>query len=255
MKKKDNLQRVILFASVIVLVGLLFNGYALLKGGSQSADDSDLQTEIEKGIEAYVKKQQDEYAKAQQAANQPVNVEGDFTDDDAVLGDKNAPVTLIEFSDYECPFCKRHFNNTYQELKKKYIDTGKVKLVFRDFPLSFHEPAATHEAMAAECVRDQKGDSAYFTFHDLVFENTGSNGQGIEESKLVELAKQAGANGSKFTKCLSEEKFKDEVKKDMADGQKAGVSGTPAFLINGRRVSGAQPFSAFESIIEEELAK
>ena len=79
-------------------------------------------------------------------------------DDDPVLGDKNAPVTIVEFSDYECPFCKRHFDQTLPELIKNYIDTGKVKLVYRDFPLSFHDPMATKEAVAANCAREQGGD-------------------------------------------------------------------------------------------------
>ena len=96
-------------------------------------------------------------------------------DDDAVLGDKNAPVTIIEFSDYECPFCKRHFDQTHPELVKKYIDTGKAKLVFRDFPLSFHEPMASKEAIAANCARAQGGDKKYFEFHDEIILDNNSN--------------------------------------------------------------------------------
>ncbi len=100
-------------------------------------------------------------------------------DDDPVLGSANAPVTLIEFSDYECPFCKRHYSETYPQLKKDYIDTGKVKLVFRDLPLSFHDPVATIEAEAANCAREQGGDEAYWKMHDAIFTNTKSNGEGV----------------------------------------------------------------------------
>ena len=85
-------------------------------------------------------------------------------DDDPILGDKNAPITIIEFSDYECPFCKRHFTDTYPKLIKEYIDTGKAKLVFRDFPLSFHDPMATKEAVAANCAKEQGGDKKYFDY-------------------------------------------------------------------------------------------
>lgn len=96
-----------------------------------------------------------------------------------LLGDKNAPVTMIEFSDYECPFCKRYFQETFSQLKKDFIDTGKVKLIFRNLPLSFHDPAATTEAMAAFCTIEQGGDKVYFQYHDLLFENTKSNGSGV----------------------------------------------------------------------------
>ncbi len=113
-------------------------------------------------------------------AQQGVSVGKSSVDDDAVLGDKNAPITVIEFSDYECPFCKRHFTQVYPDIKKNYIDTGKVKLVFRDFvAVPSHDPGATLEAMAAECVKDQKGDEAYYKFHDAIFTATTSNGSGI----------------------------------------------------------------------------
>ncbi len=257
MSKQNELKKTIIFASVIVTIALLFNGLAYLKGGSgdSGAPSGDISATIEKGIEDYIQKQQEVAAKAQAEANKPKTVTGDFTDDDAVLGDKNAPVTLIEWSDYECPFCKRHFTQTYPQIKEKYIDTGKVKMIFRDFPLGFHDPLATEQAMAAECAREQGGDNTYFAYHDLIFENTTSNGRGMQKEKLYELAEEVGVNKAKFTECLDSEKFKAEVKKDISDGGKAGVSGTPAFLVNDKFISGAQPFSAFEQAIEAELAK
>lgn len=101
-------------------------------------------------------------------------------DDDPVLGNKYSGLVIIEFSDYECPFCQRHFKQTFPSLKKDYIDTGKAKLVYRDFiAVPAHNPAATIEATAANCVRDQKGDEAYFKFHDEVFSTTKANGGGI----------------------------------------------------------------------------
>ena len=90
-------------------------------------------------------------------------------EDDPVLGDTNAPITIIEFSDYECPFCKRHFDQTLPQLISQYVNSGKVKIVFRDFPLSFHDPMATKEAVAANCAKDQGGDKKYFEFHDEIF--------------------------------------------------------------------------------------
>lgn len=101
-------------------------------------------------------------------------------DDDPVLGNPNAPVTLVEFSDYECPFCQRHFKQVYPSIKKDYIDTGKVKLVFRDYvAVPGHNPAAEEEALAVSCARDQGGDEAYYKMHDEVFSRTRANGQGI----------------------------------------------------------------------------
>lgn len=180
-------------------------------------------------------------------------------DDDPILGDKNAPVTLIEFSDYECPFCKRHFDQTYSQLKKDYIDTGKVKLVFRDLPLSFHDPMATTEAMAANCAREQGGDNAYFKYHDEIFKKTTSNGSGLTKEALYTMAADIGLNSGNFKSCLDGEKYKDEVKKDLADATTAGASGTPTFFvgktsadgtIDGTKIVGAQPFPSFQTAID-----
>jgi len=179
--------------------------------------------------------------------------------DDPILGDKNAPVTIIEFSDYECPFCKRHFDSTHQELVKKYIDTGKAKLVFRDFPLSFHDPMASKEAIAATCARDQGGDKKYYEFHDEIFKRTTSNGNGLDDAKIQTIARDLKMNISTFTTCLSNTAKADEVKKDIADGSAAGASGTPTFLIgkstsdgniDGDLLVGAQPFAAFQAVID-----
>ena len=183
-------------------------------------------------------------------------------DDDAVLGDKNAKVTLIDFSDYECPFCKRHFEQTLPELMKKYIDTGKVKMVYRDLPLPFHDPMATTEAIAANCAREQGDDTTYYKFHDEMFKRTTSNGNGLTKDTLNTIASDLGLNADTFKSCVDSEKYKEEVQKDLADANKAGATGTPTFFIgkstpNGEisatKLVGAQPFSAFEAIIEEQL--
>jgi len=179
-----------------------------------------------------------------------------------VLGDKNAPITIVEFSDYECPFCKRHFDETLPQLVKNYVDTGKVKIVYRDFPLSFHDPMATKEAIAANCAREQGGDKKYFEFHDEIFKRTTSNGNGLNDEKIQTIAKDLGLNTGKFSTCLSNQAQADEVKKDIADGTAAGASGTPTFVIgkttsngevDGDLVVGAQPFAAFQAVIDPML--
>jgi protein-disulfide isomerase/ABC-type proline/glycine betaine transport system permease subunit len=182
-------------------------------------------------------------------------------DDDPVIGDKNAPVTIVEFSDYECPFCKRHFTDTYPQIKKEYIDTGKVKLVFRDLPLSFHDPMATKEAMAADCVRDQGGDDAYFKMHDLMYTNTTSNGTGLTEDQIYQYAGEAGANADEVKQCVESGKFKDEIAKDIADGAKVGATATPTFFIGktdgnkimGTPLIGAYPYQNFKDLIDKNL--
>ncbi len=168
-------------------------------------------------------------------------------DDDAVKGDAKAPVTIVEFSDYECPFCGRFFEQTLSQINEKYIKTGKVKLIYRDFPLSFHQQAQK-AAEAAECAGEQ---GKYYDMHDLLF-TRGVQG-GVTSFK--QYAKDLKLDTAKFDKCLDSGQMASEVQKDMADGAAAGVQGTPAFFINGLEISGAQPFQAFQQAIEAALAK
>ena len=186
-------------------------------------------------------------------------------DDDAVLGDENAPVTMVEFSDYECPFCKKHFTEVYPEIKREYIDTGKLKLVYRDFiAVPAHNPLATTQAIAAECAREQGGDSVYFKYHDAIFTKTTSNGNGLKLTDLPLIARDLGLNVNEFSSCLNAEKYKSEVLKDIADATALGVTGTPTFFvgkssndgsINGTLILGAQQFSVFKTIIDQALSK
>lgn len=180
-------------------------------------------------------------------------------DDDPVLGDKNAPITIIEFSDYECPFCKRHFDETLPQLIKNYVDTGKAKIVYRDLPLPFHDPMATKEAVAANCAREQGGDSKYFQYHDEIFTRTISNGNGLSEADLTTIATDLGLNLNSFNNCLTNLAQEEEVKKDVADAGKAGATGTPTFVIgksttsgeiDGDLVVGAQPYGVFQAIMD-----
>ena len=178
-------------------------------------------------------------------------------DDDAVLGDENAPVTIIEFSDYQCPFCRKFWQDTLPSIKKDYIDTGKVKLVYRDFPLGFH-PMAIPSAQAANCARETGGDSAYFKMHDKIFAEQNKLDGGSVSSTVQftteDIKKWAKDIGYDIGSCLDSDKYASEIQKDQQDGQSYGVQGTPAFFINGQLVSGAQPYQAFKQIIDAELA-
>lgn len=166
-------------------------------------------------------------------------------DDDAIEGNINAEVTIIEFSDYECPYCEKFYSQTLGQIRTNYVETGKVKIIFRDFPLSFHKNAQK-AAEAAECAGEQ---GKYYEMHDMLF-GYGVVG-GVESFK--QYAKEIGLNEENFNTCLDSGKMKSEVQKDMSDGQKAGIAGTPAFFINGELITGAQPFSVFEQAIEAAL--
>ncbi len=164
-------------------------------------------------------------------------------DDDPSQGNPKGPITIIEFSDFQCPFCKKT-RPTIQQILDTY--KGKINYVFRDFPLSFHKQARK-AAEAANCANEQ---DKYWEYNSKLWENQGD----LEPEKLKEYAKALGLNEKKFTTCLDSGKYAEEIDKDIADGSKAGVSGTPAYFINGIFVSGAQPFDKFQEIIDEELA-
>ena len=173
-------------------------------------------------------------------------------DDDAFIGNEKAKGTVVECSDFQCPFCRSFWSGAYQQIKKEYIDTGKIKFVYRDYPLPFHS-AAQASAEASECAGDQ---DKFWQMHDKIFgeqakQGTGTVAYGVSE--LKKWASQIGLDSAKFNQCLDSGKYKSEVEKDLADGSAYGVSGTPTFYINGKVLVGAQPFSAFKAIIDEEL--
>lgn len=168
-------------------------------------------------------------------------------DDDAVLGDPDAPITLVEFSDYNCSYCKRHFNNTLPLIKKKYIDTGKVKMVFRDAAYFGQNSIAL--ANAASCAQQIGGDEAYYKIHSEIF----SGNKNLEN--LILAGSDYGLDKEKFSNCVKNNEQMQEVLYDSQDARKYGVDGTPGFFINGVKVSGAVPFNNFEQIIESELRK
>lgn len=164
-------------------------------------------------------------------------------DDDPSRGKKDGKITMIEFTDYQCPFCHRA-RATINQILDTY---SEVHYVQRDFPLSFHKDSPkAHEA--ANCAGEQ---DKYFEYSKLLWDNQRS----LKVDSLKEYAQQAGLDTAKFNECLDSGKFAAEVQKDIQDGTKAGVSGTPAYFINGIFISGAQPFENFAEIIDEELGR
>lgn len=160
-------------------------------------------------------------------------------------GPANAPITIVEFSDFQCSYCKRVVDVLDQVLGH-YPD--KVKLAFRDFPIANIHPQAEKAAEAAHCAGEQ---GKFWEFHDLLFEKQDA----IPTSNFAEHAKTLGLDVSTFQTCLDGHKYQEKVESNYAAGVKAGVSGTPAFFINGRLLSGAQPLEAFKAVIDEELER
>ena len=167
-------------------------------------------------------------------------------DDDAFLGSADAPGEIIEFSDYQCPFCRIFWEETLPLIKEEYIDTGKVRFVYRDYPIDGIHPMATPAAIAAECVRSLGGDEAYFVYHDKLFANQAQLSVGNLKAWASDL-------GYDISTCLDSGEFADEVQQDLSDGSAAGVTGTPGFFINGVKIDGAQPFIVFKQIIDAQL--
>jgi protein-disulfide isomerase len=156
----------------------------------------------------------------------------------------SAPVTIIEFSDYQCPFCSRA-EGTMKQLKDTYGD--KLRVVFRDYPLPFHRNAQK-AAEAAGCANEQ---GKFWEMHEKLFANQG----GLEIDNLKKYAGELTLDQKKFDECLDSGKRADQIRKDTQDGQNVGVTGTPAFFVNGRFVNGARPFDDFAKLIDDELTQ
>ncbi|MBI2173124.1 MAG: thioredoxin domain-containing protein [Candidatus Aenigmarchaeota archaeon] len=180
-------------------------------------------------------------------------------DDDPQLGDRNAKVMVIEFSDFQCPFCRRFYIQTLPQLEKDYIDTGKILFVYRDFPLDSIHPGARPAAAAAECADEQ---GKWKEYHDKIFDEQNKQGEGTVQLGVDDLKKWAsdiGLDTQQFNQCLDSNKYDAEVSKDFQDGVQAGVSGTPTFYIGSPQngyieLVGAQPYSIIKQVIDQELS-
>lgn len=229
--------------SLLTSAGLLSNG-ALAKSVGGTADTA---------VAAAVA--QPTTAQAVAKTKTPAGKVPEVTDADHIKGNKDAKVTFIEYSDFECPFCKR-FEPTMQQLEKEYGD--KIRIVYRHFPLSFHANAQKEDE-AAECASELGGNDAFWQYHDAIFERTTSGGTGFALDALVPLAKELGLNESKFKDCLDTGKYAQHVKDDMSGGSAAGVTGTPGSILidakgDSQLLSGAVPFSTLKSAIDAALA-
>lgn len=221
-----------------------------------------LDAAVDRAIERYVNRKeqarQAEEAKQQAALSarakngRPVDAKRDH-----ILGNVSAEVSLIEYSDFECPYCKR-FHDTPKEVLKRY--GGRVNWVLRNYPLAFHNPAAHSEALAAECVARLSDNATYWKYADALFANTRSNGTGLPADKSVDMLAEAdGIKAAVLTRCMGDTAIAKRIQQDIDDGTAAGVTGTPMTVVRNSRtgasqaVVGAVPIGTLLPVIEQML--
>ena len=176
-------------------------------------------------------------------------------DDDVILGDVQAPVTIFIFSDYQCPFCGKFFKETELLIRQNYVDTGKVKMVYKD--LAFLGPESVAAAQAAECARDQK---KYWQYHDALFEAEIQDGQeqngNLNKELFEKIASDLKMNLDEFSSCLNSSKYAAEVNKDIEEGKSVMERmSTPTIFIDDKMIQGAYPYDVFSQAIDEALNK
>jgi len=217
----------------IVVAGVIIAGAILLKGGKTPTPTP---------------------APANKEAAAPSGVIKPISADDHILGSKDAKVVMVEYADYQCPFCGKFFTETVQPVLKSYVDSGKIAFVYRDFAFLGDESLKSSEA--AECANDQ---GKYWQYHDYLFTHQNGENQGnFSDTNLKTFAKTLGLDETTFNTCLDSKKYEQKVKDSTTEGGNAGVNGTPHsfFLKDGKVVSetnGAYPLSDVTAKIEAAL--
>jgi len=256
--KKSTYNKMIKGLVAAIAIGTFFGGYSLgiMQDSGLSGD------ELEEAIIGAAQKAGTLTPTPAQQPTQPPGpqlIQG-LLDDDPVKGDPNAPVTIVEFSDFQCPFCQRFHQTTLPLILENYVDTGKVKFVYRDYPIvSLHPNGAIPTALAAECADEQ---GMFWQYHDKIFQ-TQKNWERLAAEDIINelktFAVELGLDTNQFNDCLNSEKYRDEVNNDLQDGASYGITGTPGFFIGNEergyiKVSGAQPYSVFQKVLDQMLA-
>lgn len=192
----------------------------------------------------------DNTTQSNQSADSTVSLE--LNSNDVVLGDISAPVTIIEYADFQCPFCARFYSQSENQIRENFIKTGKAKMVSRNFAFLGDESIAAAEA--AECAKDQ---GKFWEFRDSIYKEEIKDGRenngNLNNNFFMSLSKNLGMDTSAFSDCLVKNKYSNKVKEDYDGGILAGVQSTPTIFINGKKIEGAVPFSQFSSVIESFL--
>ncbi len=169
----------------------------------------------------------------------------------AVMGDANSPVTVVEFADFQCPFCERYFTDVLEKLEKQYVDTGKVKYLYASF--AFLGDESKQAANAAKCAGEQ---GKFWEYHNALYQNQKGENQGAFTKKtLLALGKNVGVETTSFTKCVEDGAYLQEVEAETLAGRRSGVTGTPTVFVNGVMIVGAQDYTVFADAIETALSK
>ncbi len=248
-KKPTSTGMIIALVAVVAIAAFFAGSYF-----SNLDSDAVTQSELDEAISRLESKIQS----AQQAPSLPPQPVRISQDNDPIRGDPNAPITIIEFSDFQCPFCARFHVETLPSLLEEYIDAGKVNLVYRDFPIQSIHPNALPAAVAAECANEQ---GKYWEYHDTLFEK--QNGWSRLDSNAVistfsQYATDVGLEQQQFDSCLGSGKYLQEVQGDLSDGRDYDITGTPGFFIGNDeigfvKINGAQPFESFQKVIDAQL--
>ena len=247
------MKSILIVLSIILLVSLGINAWTIsqisnLKKGFK--DQENKVTRISEDLRKLAKSPSQRGAQP----DVPSEVVVKF-DDDYIKGDPKAPVTIVEFSDYQCPYCRRFHSEVLPKIEEEYISSGKVRYVFRDFPLSFHKKAIP-AAVAANCAGEQ---GKYWEMNDFLFKNPNK----LDTEILIESSTDLGLDKSKFEVCVNDDSKKEEVNKDFQDGRNYGVRGTPSLFIGktgdgeemkATYIRGLRQFDALKPIIEKNLS-
>jgi len=209
---------------------------------------------VARGIQTFIndQRQAEQQAQNRQQLDRVKDMRPVDLDVDHILGSIDAPITLVEYSDFECPFCKR-FHPTVVQLLENNPD--KLRWVYRHFPLGFHNPGAQKQSEASECVAELSGNDTFWQYIDLIYQRTTSNGKGFPLKNLQPLAEEIGVDGDAFAECLKSERMVERVQQDIDNGVTIGVSGTPMAVISNEKgearvIAGALPLSELQSIVD-----
>ena len=252
--KKSAFNKLLVGVISAVVVSAFLGGYVL---GAETVEPEKI---VIRNAEDVIGALQTQQSTQSSLSTNPTSIISISLDDDPVKGNPDAPITIVEFSDFQCPFCARFHSTTLPQLEANYIDSGKVKFVYRDFPIQSIHPNAVPAALASECADEQ---GMFWEYHDLVFENQ-KKWQGLSGRIVVDTFEQyaleLGLNTSDFNTCFEPGKYADEVKKDFQEGISYGITGTPGFFIGNDelgyvKIIGAQPYPVFEELIESQIAR
>ena len=251
--KKSSDKTILILAVIAIAVATFFAGYII--GSEQNPDISIKRTELSEFVSIT------DASSTQQSGSTRLTfdtIPSVSLDDDPVKGNPNAPVTIVEFSDFQCPFCKRFFDETLSLLEQDYIDTGQVKLVYRDFPIESIHPNAVAASLAAECADEQ---GKFWELHDVLFEKQEQWANlGLEDAigKFQQFGSEIPLDLDKFSTCLLAADLVDEIRQDYFDAVGYGADGTPTFFIGNEQngfvvVKGALAYPIMKELIELQL--